>query len=241
MQTHAQKSTGRPPQLPKPDPAEILRFLELLAESGQIIELRLLNVRTSGRQFPYTLSGYFSDYKRLAEVASNSSANAQGAYITLNPVTHALLARALNQIRVAGKDFPLTTDADILKRRWLPIDIDPVRPCGISATEQEHALALERAVQIRNALRAAGWPNPIVGDSGNGGHLLYRIDLPANDGGLVKKFLAALAFRFDDDKATVDQAVSNPSRIWKLYGTVSRKGDSLPDRPHRLARIIETP
>jgi len=35
--------------------------------------------------------------------------------------------------------------------------------------------------------------------------------------------------------------VFNPARIWKLYGTVSRKGDSIPERPHRLARILEAP
>jgi len=242
MQSHAhQGSTEGPPLLLKPDPAEILRFLNLVAEPGQIIELRLLKVQTSRTQFPCTLSGYFSDYKKLAEAASKSCALAQGTYITLNPVNPALLARAVNRVRVAGKDCPLTSDADILKRRWLPIDVDPVRPSGISATEEEHALALERAVQIRDVLQAAGWPNPIVGDSGNGGHLLYRIDLPANDEGLVKKCLAALAFRFDDDRVQVDQAVFNPSRIWKLYGTISRKGDSLPERPHRLARIIEIP
>jgi hypothetical protein len=30
-------------------------------------------------------------------------------------------------------------------------------------------------------------------------------------------------------------------RIWKLYGTVSRKGDDTPDRPHRRSRIIAAP
>jgi len=27
--------------------------------------------------------------------------------------------------------------------------------------------------------------------------------------------------------------------IWKLYGTVSRKGDDVPERPHRFARVLE--
>jgi hypothetical protein len=35
--------------------------------------------------------------------------------------------------------------------------------------------------------------------------------------------------------------VFNPARIWKLYGTIARKGDSLPDRPHRLARVLDVP
>jgi len=225
----------------KVDTAEILRFLSLLAEAGQIIELRLLNVQHHGQRFPYTMSGYFSDYEKLAAEASRHSGHAQGAYVTLNPVTPALLARAANRLRAASKDCPSTADADITRRRWLPIDLDPVRPRGISSTDEEHTWALERAMQVRGALGAAGWPNPIVADSGNGGHLLYRVDLPATDDGMVKRCLQALALRFDDDRVKVDKAIFNPARIWKLYGTVSRKGDPLSERPHRLARILEAP
>ena len=29
--------------------------------------------------------------------------------------------------------------------------------------------------------------------------------------------------------------------VWKLYGTRVCKGDHLPDRPHRMARILEAP
>lgn len=225
----------------KPDPNEILRFLALLAAAGQIVELRLLNVQKDGRGFPRTLSGYFSDHAKLAAEAAKYSMAAQGTYITINPVTADLLARSANRVRVAGKDFPLTTDADITARGWLPIDLDPARPRGISATEEEHELAIARARQIRDALRTEGWPNPILADSGNGGHLLYKIDLPTDDGGVIKRCLEALALRFDDARVKVDQSVFNPARIWKLYGTVSRKGDSVPDRPHRLARILEMP
>jgi hypothetical protein len=111
----------------------------------------------------------------------------------------------------------------------------------VSATEEEHELALERARQIRDSLNAEGWPKPILADSGNGGHLLYKVDIPTDDGGVIPKCLEALALRFDDDRVKVDQSVFNPARIWKLYGTLSRKGDSVPDRPHRLAQILETP
>ncbi len=114
-----------------------------------------------------------------------------------------------------------------------------MRPSGISSTDQEHSGAIERAVQIRDALRETGWPDPILGDSGNGAHLLYRVDLPSNDNELVKRCLQSLARRFDDDRVKIDQKVFNPSRIWKLYGTVSRKGDSVAERPHRLARVLE--
>ena len=42
--------------------------------------------------------------------------------------------------------------------------------------------------------------------------------------------------RFDTDKVTVDTSVYNPARIWKLYGTTTRKGDAVPTGPNREAR-----
>jgi hypothetical protein len=223
----------------QPNLSEILRALALLAERGPVIELRLLDVHGRGQRIPATMSGYFDDFKLLADNASRYGAAAKGVYVTLNPVNPALLARASNRVRTAGKNDSLTSDADITKRRWLPIDLDPVRPSGISSTDQEHSLAVERAFQIRKVLRQEGWPDPIVGDSGNGAHLLYRVELPTNDNEMVKRCLQALAGRFDDDQVKIDQKVFNPARIWKLYGTVSRKGDDTSERPHRLARILE--
>jgi hypothetical protein len=221
------------------DPAEIIRFLDLVGEPKQVIELRLLKVQLQRQRIPVTISGYFTDHDALAKEAVKYSLTAQGTYITLNPINSALLARSANRVRVASKDCPLTTDSDVTRRRWLPIDFDPVRPAGISSTLEEHTGAIERAKQVRDALHVEGWPDPILADSGNGGHLLYRIDLPSDDT-LVKQCLDALAFRFDDERVKIDRAVFNPSRIWKLYGTLSRKGDPLPDRPHRLAHILET-
>ena len=65
---------------------------------------------------------------------------------------------------------------------------------------------------------------------------MYWNEVPAEDGGLVKRCLQARAFRFNHEAIKIDEAVFNPARIWKLYGTVARKGDPAADRPHRLAR-----
>lgn len=40
---------------------------------------------------------------------------------------------------------------------------------------------------------------------------------------------------------TLDRSVYNAARIWKLYGSVARKGEPLPERPHRRAAIISAP
>jgi hypothetical protein len=221
------------------DPTHMRNTLGLLLQPGQVTELRALEVTTPDYRRPHTVSGYFDAQEALWHAVMELTPKARGIYIVPNPIHPALLARAANRMRTVTERDALTSDADILKRHWLMIDADARRPSGISSTEVEHRAALDRARQIRDVLAADGWAQPILADSGNGAHLLYRIDLPVDDGGLVKRTLEALAFRFDDDLVTIDQKVFNPARIWKLYGTVARKGDDTPDRPHRLARLLE--
>ena len=92
-------------------------------------------------------------------------------------------------------------------------------------------------------LAETGFPAPILADSGNGAHLLYSIDLPNDDASrlLIKRCLEVLDILFSDDKTTIDTANFNTARIWKLYGTMSRKGDHTPERLHRKSRIMSVP
>ena len=46
---------------------------------------------------------------------------------------------------------------------------------------------------------------------------------------------------FSDESIDIDVKVGNPARICKLYGTMAKKGTNIPDRPHRMARIVKTP
>ena len=64
------------------------------------------------------------------------------------------------------------------------------------------------------------------------------VDVPRYDSGLVQRVLHALADRFDGDGITVDRKVFNPSRLTKLYGTLSRKGIATPERPHRPSAVM---
>jgi len=219
---------------------ETVRAMRLILEPGQVTELRALGVSTSDYKRPHTVSGYFDDAEALAREAEQLTPYANGVYFIPNVVNPALLARAENRVRPVGQE-PLTSDKDIVARRWLLVDIDAKRPSGISSTNSEHDAAITKARQIREVLAGKGWPQPILADSGNGAHLMYRIDLPVDDEGLVKRILEGLSLQFDDEHSHVDTTVHNPARIWKLYGTLSRKGDDVQDRPHRMARILEAP
>jgi hypothetical protein len=210
------------------------------ASSEAVTELRMLNVH-NGRYSLGTVAGYFNRADLLADAAQRYGPHAKGVYLVINEVNPVLLARAANRVVERVEGGFSTKDADILNRRWLPVDLDPVRPSGVPASDEEHDLALERGRTIKAWLSERGWPDPIMGDSGNGSHLLYRVNLPADDGGLVEQCLRALAVRFDDPRVKVDVTVANASRIWRLYGVTNRKGDTIPGRPRRLARLLEVP
>lgn len=228
----------------------IIAALRLLFGAGDVVEMRALEVeeRSKGRSFWANYSGYFDSHhwEDLAGAALRLTGDAAGVYVTLNPCEPALLSRRANRVdRSAGNKGHgnSTTDRDIVCRRWLPIDCDPVRPAGVSATAEEHKLALERTLEIRAWLTAQGWPEPLRASSGNGGHLLYAIDLPNDQDSLqlVKRCLQALSWTHSDERVTVDETVCNAARIWKLYGTRAAKGDHTPERPHRYATLLEPP
>lgn len=216
------------------DAEEIRRTLELLTDG--VFEIR---IPKAGRH--RTIRGYFNELETAARAASAWSGKVPAVYVTLNPVNPALLARANNRLETYAETT--TSDSDILQRRWLLIDFDPKRPSGISASASEHAAALKLTENVREWLHDCGWPDPIMADSGNGGHLLYRLALTheADNTTTVQQVLKALAARFDTSAVVIDQSVFNPSRISKLYGTWTCKGDDTADRPHRLSRILSAP
>lgn len=213
-------------------------FLSLLAQPGDAFELRAL-VKSQGQ--PHINSGYFDDMGALAAAAIQESGRNDGVYITINPVHPGLLARApKNRVRRAGNG-DTTSDRDVTRRTHLLVDVDPIRPAGISSTDAEHQASIDLANRIADEMSAAGWPDPIRADSGNGGHLIYAVDLPVNDDGLIKRVLGALSQRYTTAEHKVDEKVFNPARISKIYGTLTRKGEDTAERPHRVSRILRAP
>jgi len=203
---------------PKADVTEIKRALDVLFQPGDVLELRALDV--GGKVH----AGYFSDFDRLANEAARLSSQAAGVYVVLNQVNRELLARAQNRITVGPKN--LTLDADITGRRWLPIDADAKCPSGISSTDAEHEAALGTTKAIKAYLIERGFPvdSILTGDSGNGAHILIRVDLPndAEAEAIVKACLKALAAKFDSSQVSIDLSVFNAARIWKLPGEKDR-------------------
>jgi len=225
---------------PMYDLAEIRRGIQLLCAPTRVYELRALAVARAG-----TVSGYYDGEHRadLANAFADLSGYADGVYITLNPAMPDALARSVNRSQPYAKHT--TGDAEIVERCWLPLDFDPVRLSGISSTDAEHEAALAKARECREFLLSLGFSNGslVLIDSGNGAHVLCRIQLP-NDAvacSLVKTCIDAVAERFSDAAVKVDQTTYNAARIWKVPGTMACKGDHTDRRPHRIARVITRP
>jgi putative DNA primase/helicase len=221
----------------KANVTEIKRAIATLFKPGDVVELRALGVQ--GRIH----AGYFNDFARLAIEAARLSGQATGVYVVLNQIEPALLARSVNRITTNAKD--LTQDKYITRRHWLFIDVDAKRPKGISSTDAEHEAAIATAKAIKSYLIEIGLPanSIIVADSGNGAHLLIKIDLP-NDKELeelIKSCLRTIEAKFNSDAVEIDQTVFNASRICKLAGTMACKGDSTADRPWRIAMVLDVP
>lgn len=224
---------------PAADRRAMLDALQALFEPSDVIELRALH---KGKK--RTDAGCFDadHWPVLVECAERLNNQGAAVYVTLNPVNPQLLGRYNNRMQDYAE--ATATDAEIVTRRWLLVDIDPKRPKNTSATRAQLAAAQATAQAVYEHLqREMGWPDPIVGESGNGMHLLYPLELPNDTASrdLVKAALQGLAARFNDAMVSIDVAVFNAGRITKLYGTVANKGDHTDAAPWRLSRLISTP
>jgi len=212
----------------------------LRSEPDQCFELRAPKVPGRGK---CVAAGYFDDTAKMAEAALRlEERGVHGVYMLLNPANPALLARCYN--RVVDYAELLTSDHDITRRAWLPVDVDPVRPAGISSNDEELEHARRLIIEVEQWMNEkVGEPPAVRACSGNGWHGLWQINLPNDPASLaiVKGLIDEAARKFNNDRAHVDGTVANAARIWKAYGTRARKGDEVErlGRVHRRAYILE--
>ena len=210
---------------------EIRKTLEIF-KPGKLIEIRSVGLRP--------MSAYFKDLDKLIAGIKNNPK--ETFYFVLNDIKDDCYSREQSE-KLIVKPKSATTDNDISWREWLLIDADPRRVSGVSATDDEKLKARNTARSLYSYLRNMGFPLPIVADSGNGYHLLYRVDMghTKENTELVKNFLQALDVMFSDDCVEIDNSVFNASRITKLYGTKAQKGANTKERPHRQSSLLDVP
>lgn len=224
-----------PAAVPEPDLKEIEASLRLFVHPGGIGEVRVICEPGS--------HGYYFNYDEIPKVArivARDSRTARGIYVVMNE-----LGDSVRDREPLKKSRKLTKDRDISRRWFILIDFDPSSPDrgADSATGGEKRASFWLMDAVYEWLLDHGFPEPIMASSGNGFHLLYAIDLPNDESTneLIQAFLVTLSRRFGTAEVTIDTGVHNASRITKLYGTVARKGQHRPDRPHRLSKLSFVP
>ena len=203
-------------------------YLRRLFRDSRIVELR----HSYGDQRE---SGIFNNIVNL-ERAVRDLADVGNMYTSLNRphsfrVTNCFRSDALR-------------DEDIETITRIVFDLDPKRPTNLPSTDAELKSALTARDLVVRTLSAYGWPAPALAISGNGAHAVYRTCL-VNSSAWRKQaamLYAGLRSHLQGQMISLgvdfDTTVRNPARVWRLYGSVNRKGHVAHGRPHRRASII---
>ena len=213
--------------------AELRKALSILKPNNELFEIRILMKPKK------TLSGYFKSIDKAIEELSKQNLRNANVFWTLNVVREECYDRIQHDTFAIPENT--TADPEILGYKWLLIDLDPVRPTGVSSTDEQLKLAKVKASKIVSYLRGQGFEEPVIAMSGNGYHLLYLINAKTERESIIEQFLKAIDLLFSDDDVKVDTANFNPSRICKLYGTLAQKGAGTDERPHRMSYIYKAP
>lgn len=217
------------------DEKEIRKTIKILKPDSQLFEVRIIGTHGGQKKI---ISGYFTSADTLIKEFDKVDVRGRNIYITLNDINPACYSREQHDKFLQTSQT--TSDSEITRYQWLFIDLDPIRPTGISSTNEELKYAEELLDPVQKYLAVWGFSKPIIAASGNGYHLLYRINIEntAHNKDVIDRCLKALSHEFDNDHVKIDTTNFNPARICKLHGTLAQKGADTKDRPHRMSRII---
>lgn len=193
--------------------------------------------------------GFFDDVEAAAAEAVAWNGKGFNIFTNLNRIDlDAAMRGALNKpLQAAGKKLRGANGRDVKAVKWLLVDLDPVRACEnqhVPSTdgEQECSYKVAKAIQ-KFICDELGGPLPLFAASGNGCHLLWHVELPADEKSekIAKNFLLALAKKFNTQGACVDTSTASLFHLTKVYGTVARKSEATEERPYRYSKILEYP
>lgn len=216
--------------------SEVYKWFDLFKNNNQLTEIRL--VGNDGK----TGSGYFTNVEDIIREVKPYTDN-YNVYFTVNAVNPECYGRVQKDCIVL-KPKNTTTDAEIVGRDWVYLDLDSKRLAGTNATEEQVLYTKQKANNVYKFLKDNGFNEPIVVFSSNGVHFYLKCALkPTEENNIIiKRFIQAMGMIFSDDKIDIDQKVFNLGRISRLPGSYSCKGSNRDkDKPQRLCEIIKYP
>ena len=152
------------------DSDEVRTAVRVLQDPDGVFEIRAIGTTRKD-----ILSGYFRDAETLLQAFDKIDVRNRNIYITLQQVRDECFARAQSERFLSSTQT--TSDTEIVRYRWLFVDLDPVRSTGISSSDKELACAELLSEKVAQELSGRGFKAPVKALSGNGYHLLYRIDV----------------------------------------------------------------
>ena len=131
-----------------------------------------------------------------------------------------------------------TNTSDILSYEWLVIDVDRKDEASkkLNATNEELVELHAAALRVIAWLASKGFPEPVLACSGNGWHILYKLNhLLLTEYPLLEDVLRAVWHQFlAEPVRVIDRSLADPCQVIKAYGTESRKTPA--DHPDILVR-----
>lgn len=220
---------------------EIKKTLDVFRTDNGLIEIRIFSTINKTEIY----SGIFDNDNSLIEEINKFDKEYYNIYFQFNELKDAV--NGLPQLNRMVRGAKTINDRDIKFRRWLLFDFDPIREGDvhdIASTDEEFEKSKETARKARRFLLSQGVKQPVVCFSGNGTHLMVRLDdVPCNEetDNVCKNVLKYIAMQFTDEYVDCDIKVSNRARLTKFYSSMSRKGGNTKDRPHRKSKIVVIP
>lgn len=224
----------RPPRIHEEDVRATYRFL---GHAGRgVTELRVISPKRG-----VVGIGYFDNEDAFVQACAGVN-GAGNVYLGIQPRPESLLEQSKNQIRKLRKG---AREEDVSWVTAVVLDIDPVRPKDTAATDEELAKAVACGDRIAEWLESKGFRRPVRNMSGNGCQLWFAV--PPHEVTEVsreemrerlKAFEARIREKFAGDGVAVD-SIFNLSRVIKVIGTRSVKGEPSPERPHRMSKSLD--
>jgi hypothetical protein len=160
----------------------------------------------------------------------------RGVYITNNRVATLPVGRMLNPARLTCGFRVKNTD---MEPRYVNLlfDYDAGQPKGVMSTDAELQVALDQAQSDREWLRSRSGLRLPYGISGSGVQMRPCVNLEATPENirLVARTLAALKRR----SSCIDVGRHALNQLGRYFGTMNRKGANSPERPWRMATVLE--
>ena len=220
---------------------EIKKTLDVFRTDNGLIEIRIFSTINKTEIY----SGIFDNDDDLIREVNRFDKEPYNTYFVFNELKDAL--SGYPQLNKMIRGAKTVTDDDIKYRRWILVDLDPIREGNvkeIASTNEELDKSKQTAREVRKYLLSLGFKQPVVCMSGNGTHLLIKVNNIPNTKEVhsdVENFLNYLSLKFTSSEVDCDIKVKNASRLTKFYSSVSRKGGNTANRPHRKSEILVIP